>query len=92
MTPEQSRQLYNLDRLNTALLVDADEVTQLDAGGGTMVKYPLMVVQRQKQILDLLKTGSGNPDTAAILAAIDEVPGKTADELHADPERDGTGT
>lgn len=59
MTPEQARQLYNLDRLNTALLLDADEVTLLDDGAGNKVSYPLMVVKRQKAIFAALGSAPG---------------------------------
>lgn len=53
MTPEQDRMLYNLDRLLTALLTGADEVTQVrslvsDGKGGlkeSVLPYPLKVVQ-----------------------------------------------
>lgn len=93
MTPEQSRQLYNLDRLNTALLLDADDVTELDDGQGNKVSYPLMVVRRQKQILAALE---GGVEVAVKVGLTDEaiaaVADATADEIAADPERDGHDT
>ena len=70
MTPEQARQLHNLDRLHTALLLDADEVTGLDDGAGNVVSYPLAIVRRQKRIDAALAalTGPVSVDVAALKA------------------------
>jgi hypothetical protein len=45
MTPEQDRMLYNLDRLNTALLTGADVVTKLRLQDGTFVELPLQLAK-----------------------------------------------
>jgi|SRR6185436_2387079 len=93
MDTEQARQLYNLDRLNTALLLDADEVTQLDDGQGNKVSYPLMIVRRQKAILKALAEGvTVEAEVDLTDAAVEKVAKATADEIAADPERDGADT
>lgn len=45
MTPEQDRMLYNLDRLNTALLTGADKVTKLRLQDGTFTELPLQLAK-----------------------------------------------
>lgn len=64
MTPEEHRMLANLDRLNTAILFDTDNVTQLN---GTDTR-PFMIAQRLKeletkmdQVLAALSGGSVPP-------------------------------
>ena len=91
MDAEQNRRLYNLDRLNTALLNDFDDVTQIDPGGGApYITLPLMVVRRQKQILAALTEGVEVTAKVDLTdEAIAKVADATADEIHADPERDG---
>lgn len=94
MDDEQARRLYNLDRLNTALLNDTDDVTLIDPGGGApFITLPLMVVRRQKQILAALADGV---EVSAKVGLTDEaitaVADATADEIAADPERDGGDT
>ena len=73
MTPEQERWLYNLDRLDVALLTDADSVTQVKLQNGTLNDFPLMVVRRQKAILQALaalSSGSAlTPEQVAVIAA-----------------------
>jgi len=82
MTPEQARQLFNLDRLNTALLLDADEVTGLDDGQGNRVSYPLMVVQRQKAILAALEGGATVPAKVGLTdEALDDIEARVDKQL-----------
>ena len=52
MTPEQDRMLYNLDRLNTALLTGADTVTKLRLQDGTYTDMPLQVVRDVNDLKD----------------------------------------
>lgn len=52
MTPEQDRMLYNLDRLNTALLTDSESVTKLRLQDGTYTDLPLQVVRDVRAIKD----------------------------------------
>lgn len=50
MTPEQARQLHNLDRVLTALLLDSDQVTQLIDQDGNTVEYPLTFTARLRAL------------------------------------------
>ncbi len=70
MTPEQDRMLYNLDRLNTALLLGNNAVSNIRSSDGnaeTVQSYPLAfmedldqlkaVTAQQQQQLDSIKAG-----------------------------------
>lgn len=68
MTPDEHRMLANLDRTNTAVLFDTDNITQVN---GTET-YPFMIARRLKaletqvgQILALVQAGGTPPGTPA---------------------------
>lgn len=69
MTPEQSRQLFNVDRLVTALLLDADQVTELREfpGDPTPVAHPLRIAQRVRA-LEATAAGNETRDKATLAA------------------------
>lgn len=68
MDAEQARMLYNLDRLNSALLSGADTVTRVQAPDGTLTEYQLAFV---KDIAELKARPATDVDEAALAAELD---------------------
>lgn len=73
MTPEQDRRLYNLDRLNSALLSGADTVTAVKLGDGSYVDLPLAIARDVNDLKDRpAATIELSADAAAALGPVVE--------------------
>lgn len=78
LTAEQDRRLFNLDRLLSALLIDADVVTGVRASNGTTGDYPLRFTERIR-VAHTTTDPAQNRTLAEIRAAV------TASASEADP-------
>src|SRR5947207_7795096 len=86
MDTEQARMLYNLDRLNTALLLGHDTVTQILGDDGNYHDYPLQLVKDVNTLKAVRTTGVdldalAEKIDAMVKARVAEVTGTTGQPL-----------